>query len=598
MNNREGLYKRRVDIYSRLLQKQNETLNFYSALRFITFIAALFFVTFFYRRGSYVLSAIALVLFLIGFITILKKHNKAKVNKEFTSALLSINDEGIKRIQGQWKEFKDTGEEFEESTHSYSGDLDIFGSGSLFQKVSQCYTSLGRTRLKELFTETPKSIEEVLLRQQAVKELAPKIKWRQFLSANSLVSLKNMKANDLEDIYKWIEEEPIDLKYLEIISKAMPVVTIFLLIISFATGLISRNIPYSLLIIQMLLVFLYSKKLNKTLDTAFRYKNQIILYDRVIRHIEKQQFKSELLKTISSKFIVSDSLASQKIKGLVKIVNLISDRNNMFYIVINILFLWDINCVIAMEKWKKECKSHLKEWLGAVGDFEALSTLATVTFDNPVWIFPSLTKDFPVLMARESSHPLIVGNNIANNITINEISPVLLITGSNMSGKSTYLRNAGLNLVLAYSGAPVNAKEFTCSLMKIFTCMRISDNLEKNISSFYAEIIRIKEIAAASKKDENVFFLLDEIFKGTNSIDRHQGAKILINRLISDKAAGMVSTHDLELGELEKETNSKVKNYHFEEYYENGQLKFDYKLKVGISDTRNAMYLIKMAGIE
>jgi DNA mismatch repair ATPase MutS len=174
---------------------------------------------------------------------------------------------------------------------------------------------------------------------------------------------------------------------------------------------------------------------------------------------------------------------------------------------------------------------------------------------------------------------------------------VLLITGSNMSGKSTYLRTAGINLVLAYAGAAVCAKEFACDVFNIYTCMRISDNIEKNTSSFYAELLRIKEIVDESKTNK-VFFLLDEVFKGTNSQDRHEGAKILIKKLIENKAVGLVSTHDLELGVLEKESDSEIRNYHFKEYYEDNKIYFDYKINTGISTTKNAMYLIKMIGID
>lgn len=200
--------------------------------------------------------------------------------------------------------------------------------------------------------------------------------------------------------------------------------------------------------------------------------------------------------------------------------------------------------------------------------------------------------------AKSMAHPLLGDRAVCNDLTLKKPSNIVLITGSNMSGKSTLLRTAGVNLVLAYAGAPVRAKKFSCSIMNIYTCMRISDNLEENISSFYGEILRIKGIVEACGRGEQVFFLLDEIFKGTNSIDRHLGAKILIKNLENGKTCGMVSTHDLELAEMEEESGGKIKNYHFKEYYEDGKIKFDYKLRTGVSTTRNALYLMKMAGID
>ncbi|MGE5627859.1 MAG: MutS-related protein [Solirubrobacterales bacterium] len=588
-------YDRRIEKYKYLLKKQNETLNFYSALRLIAFVTGLSFTFYLYRIGS-LFTYFILPVFSTVFILFVIKHRNTKGKRDYTLALIHINEISIKRTMGEWKNFKDTGSDFVDTAHRYSCDLDIFGKASLFQRINMSVTTIGRISLKKLLTETPADINTIIMRQQGIKELATKIKWRQRLFAEALVTLKN--DSEYEAIYSWANERPIvTLKGAEVLAKLLPLITVLLLLAVFSK-IISKNAVYILIIFQMGIVFISSKKLNNVLGRAYNFKNSINIYEKIIRHIEKQDFKSKLLVDLKANLKQGDLNASDKIKELGKIVNLISDRHNMLYIVINILFLWDINCVIALEKWKSESGVLIKRWINTIGEFEAYSSLANLCFDNKEWIFPVLTEEFPLLKAKGAAHPLITENNISNDIIINKASPAMLITGSNMSGKSTYLRNAGLNLVLAYSGGTVNAKEFKCSLMNIYTCMRISDNLEKNISSFYAEIIRIKEIVAASSENKNVFFLLDEIFKGTNSIDRHLGAKILINSLIDKNTAGMVSTHDLELGELQDETKDKVKNYHFEEFYKDGELKFDYKLKSGISKTRNAMYLIKMAGIE
>ena len=227
----------------------------------------------------------------------------------------------------------------------------------------------------------------------------------------------------------------------------------------------------------------------------------------------------------------------------------------------------------------------------------AVASLSIISFDNPHWAEPEFIKDKMAVNAKELAHPLLSESRVSNNAELGLPQSILLITGSNMSGKSTFLRTIGINLVLAYAGAPVCAESFSCSIMNIYTCMRISDSLEKNISSFYAEIIRIKSIVSAAKRGESIFFLLDEIFKGTNSLDRHLGAETLINRLSKESALGLVSTHDIELGELENK-NSKIKNYNFQEYYKNDEIYFDYKLRAGVSTTRNAVYLMKLAGIE
>ena len=235
--------------------------------------------------------------------------------------------------------------------------------------------------------------------------------------------------------------------------------------------------------------------------------------------------------------------------------------------------------------------------MDTIAELEALSSLAIIHRDYPAWRFPEINAESFGIVAVKMGHPLL-GTSVCNDLAMEKGSGILLITGSNMSGKSTLLRTVGINLVLAYAGAPVFAERFNCSLLRIYTCMRVSDNLGENIYSFYAELLLIKQIVSASNSEGKIFFLLDEIFKGTNSQDRHAGAKALIRQLSKVGAMGLVSTHDLELGDMERESDRRIRNYHFREYYKNDEIHFDYKLRSGISTTRNAMYLIKMAGID
>ena len=249
----------------------------------------------------------------------------------------------------------------------------------------------------------------------------------------------------------------------------------------------------------------------------------------------------------------------------------------MYYLPINILTLWDYQCLINLQRFKKASGASLKSWLEVIGEMEALNSLSTIAYEHSDWAMPKFQAGSPIFKAKNLGHPLLGSNRVYNDVHIEKSQNILLITGSNMSGKSTLLRTTGINLVLAYAGAPVCAENFYCSIMDIYTCMRTSDNLEKNISSFYAELLRIKKLVTATENKAPIFFLLDEIFKGTNSIDRHTGAKVLVSKLSTENALGFVSTHDLELGDIEN-TNKKVKNYHLKEYYKDDKLYFDYKL--------------------
>ena len=320
----------------------------------------------------------------------------------------------------------------------------------------------------------------------------------------------------------------------------------------------------------------------------------------MLKLIEKTKFRCCMLQDTQKNLYMNHSSPSKQLDKLSRICSNISNRNNMFYFVFDVLTLWDYQCEIALEKWKQECGKNLLQWFEGIAAFEAFSSLANLMHDNPDWVMPDIIDSNTLLVkAVQAGHPLITKGRISNDFELGNDRKVILVTGSNMSGKSTFLRTIGLNLVLAYSGAPVCAHSFSCSVMNVCTCMRISDNLEKNISSFYAELLRIKMIVEAVKTKGRIFFLLDEIFKGTNSYDRHHAAKVLISK------AGRKETHrhwypplDLELEILEKETNGQIANYHFQERYDNGQIKFVYKLRPGVSKTRNAIYLIEALGIE
>ena len=346
------------------------------------------------------------------------------------------------------------------------------------------------------------------------------------------------------------------------------------------------------------MIVIGSKPRNHTLDTISKYSKDIKVYGGMLEVFEKEGFKSPYMKKLLGLLVNRKGSTSYlQIKKLDKINESVANRSYILYILFDIIFLLDYQFMFSLERWREESGKHLKVWFDTIGEVEALSSLSLIRYDNPDWCFPSIEDTACTFLAESMGHPLLGNSCVVNNLRFPLPSKILLITGSNMSGKSTFLRTAGVNLVLAYAGAPVYAKKFSCSIMDIYTSMRIKDDLEKNISSFYAELLRIKSVVEAVHKGRPIFFLLDEIFKGTNSIDRHTGGKILINKLSAEKVLGLVSTHDLELGELEEE-NSKVKNYHFQEHYKNNEIFFDYRLYPGVSTTRNAIFLMKMAGID
>lgn len=598
MNNPHNNYTNRLKLYTNLIKEQNSSIKTIEYLRLLTLIIGISITIYTFNINNHLISIVIFIISLTIFIYLVNQHNKEIKKRKYSSALKDINQSSLKRLKSQWKNFKDDGNEFKCKEHPYSEDLDIFGENSLFQWINTCKTFMGRECLKNRLLNPLKTSSDIIMVQESLQELAADLKWRQLFQSEAMV-IPSELINP-EELYKWGEErnELYIKKWFVLIIKLLPLVTLVSMILSYTTSLIDLRLPYIMLLIQILLLFIDVKKRNITFKNLYKHKNNITVYFKMLTLIEKKFFKSRYLKQLKANLLTSKNTSSVKsIKKLSSIYNKVSDRKNMLSIILNILFLWDYQCMVQLEKWRIEAGKNLKNWFTTIGEFEALNSISNIVYDNPDWTMPSISDGTYVINAMEIGHPLLNNTKVCNNITIDNKKNILLITGSNMSGKSTFLRTIGLNLVLSYIGSPVCAKKFQCSLMKIFTCMRIRDDLENNISSFYAEILRIKMIVENTKKSSKVFFLLDELFKGTNSIDRHLGAKALIKQLGDQGASGLISTHDLELCSLEQEY-PRIKNYHFREYYLNNKLKFDYKIRNGASTTRNAKYLIKLAGID
>lgn len=591
------IYSKRKEKYKKLFKKQNRIINIISLIRMVIFISAVSFPLFFYYsiKNMY-LSIFTFLVFASTFVIIAVKHDKIIKTRDLIANICNINQQCIERVEGKWKEFLDDGEEYKDENHPYSNDLDIFGRASLFQYINNTTTHIGREKLKKSLTSNSYSHKEIYRRQEAIKELSKMIGFRQRLKGEGLKNFNSSK--NAASLLKWTKQKHgfYESKFIQTISIGLPVLTLGAIVYYFLGVLKSYYVPLVFIIVNVIVLKINKNERNNALDTVYIYKKQINNYYSMLKLIEKMNFKSVYLKELKAKLIYENSSASEKIRKLNKLSDLIEDRRNLMYFILNYVLLWDYHCMINLEKWKKAHGKELEKWLETIGTIEELGSFSTLAFDNLEWTMPKFKEDGFIFKGENIGHPLLGSERVCNDLTIEEDKKIILITGSNMSGKSTFLRTAGINLVLAYAGAPVCAKKFECSIMEIFTCMRISDNLEKNISSFYGELLRIKELVNKTKEGRKVFFLLDEIFKGTNSIDRHTGAKNLINKLSREKVLGMVSTHDLELGSLENE-NSNIKNYHFEEYYKNNKIYFDYKLRKNISTTRNAMYLMKIAGI-
>ena len=552
----------------------------------------------------------AVPLCVLGFGLLIKRHNQVVYLKRHTTFLKEINEFEVFKLENKLSDFP-TGQTFINRDHPYVSDLDIFGPHSLFQLLNRTTTESGNLCLAEWLSESA-SKDVILERQQAIKELTPKLDWRQHFQALGM-HFKNSKS-DFNKLLAWIEKPvkllPNQSKYLIVcisLSVLSTLAVFYYIIHAYSTDSFTYLIP---LIVILSVNFFVLRRAKPVAEKIIENTHQNIKilggYHSLITKIESEKFHSEILRMLQSAFRQNRYSAASEINMLKKILEIFQLRgtkggsiaSNKFYPVFNIFWLLDIYLIILTEKWKSRNKSYLKSWASAVSEFEVLSSLAGFHYSNPSFTFPEIKEEPYSIHFEMLGHPLISPESrVCNHFNLNGRGKIAMITGSNMAGKSTFLRTVGVNLVLALMGAPCCAKSGQVSDMKIFTSMRTQDNLEEGISSFYAELKRIEQLMKLIKSGEAIFFHLDEMFKGTNSEDRHKGGVSLIKQLSELNAFGIISTHDLELAKLTGD-HMIVANYSFYSEIQEGEMIFNYELTKGICHDFNASELMKKSGIK
>ncbi|WP_244833585.1 MutS family DNA mismatch repair protein [Clostridium sp. BJN0001] len=597
MDSTKKIYSDNVKMYKDIYENIERKIKTLVWMRIVTVLIDVSLAFYFYKIDKFNAMVISLF-FLTGiFIVMMIVHRKLFQKKKRNRILIDINKDGIKRIDGKFDEFKDDGSEYIDENHNYSYDLDIFGKRSLFQYINTTVTKGGRKKLSEILKLNTKKIckEDILKRQESVKEIADKIKFRQAIMVEG--KMREKKDFKIEDLLSWAESSDKNFQYFKLIIAficiAVTFETIFLIMIN--------KINLSFIILDLIVNYFIVRSLTLSMKRDFKILessyNSITDYFEIISIIEKEEFKSKYLKYLKEKLVNSNENSKIEIKKFSSVLSWLENSNyNAYYFILNTVFFSDVFIAYNLYSWRKKNGKRIRSWLDVISEIDMLSSISNIAFENKDFIYPEIL-DKNEVEGSLIGHPLIKKGCVKNSFSLRGKDKTALITGSNMSGKSTFLRTIGINLLLSYIGSPVCADRFSCGIMNIYTCMRTKDNLEESISSFYAEILRIKEILEACKKGDSVFFILDEIFKGTNSKDRHIGAYYLIKQLINKGAHGLVSTHDLELCDM-GDQDLGVVNYNFREYYDNDKIKFDYKLRKGKSTTSNAIHLMKIAGID
>ncbi len=590
------IYQQQIEKHSKELKKLERRGVLFGWLRFLSIAIAGVFLWEVLSDGLFILIPVV-ILFVAGFLFILAKHLNNNDTIQNLQRLIQISKTEIEVLDHHFTHLPD-GENYKPEHHDYANDLDIFGRASLYQYVNRCKSQQARNLLASWLLSSS-STEQILERQDATKELSQMLEWRQQLQSHGIAH--SITIDTENKIESWIGEPTkfIDSPYWKLLRFILPSISCALLVLHIF-GFLSPSAFYPLITLMLVVSLGISRIITPEYTKLNKIAPQLETLSDSVAWVEKGDFKSNLLVGLKNKYIAKSIRSSQTIKTLKSILDRTDIRlNPLVFIPLNTFAFWDLQQMLILEKWKKENKQHIGDWFHSLAAIESLSSMANLAFNHPDWVFPTISKKRGILIADALGHPLIPEKKLVTNSFSTESNEGLnLITGSNMAGKSTFLRSVGVNIVLAMMGSAVHARSFTVSNMKVISSMRVSDNLEENTSTFYAELKKLKEVIEAVYKNETVFLLLDEILRGTNSADRHTGSKALIKQLIDHNAVGLIATHDLELAKLAEEFPDQLHNYHFDVQVAGDELYFDYKLKRGVCTSMNASLLMKKIGIE
>lgn len=604
------IYQENIEKYEAKTLSLKQVLYRISLLRLLVFVVSCTLLITLFSIGLIIPFFVFLPIAIVCFSFVLKHHSKIAYLRKHTAILTRINESEIQRGKCKLEEF-DTGEAFINLNHRYTGDLDIFGQHSIFQLVNRTTTESGKIRLSE-WLSAHASNAEIQDRQNAIKELAQDLEWRQDFQASGMHF--HNKKSDYYKLLDWVGA-PIVLLKNQGIYLALAIILPILLLLSaffFYVHLESpmRMVYFLLLVLILIINYIILKKIDlqaeNIVETSSENLKTLRGYQTLIKKIEGGSFKSKKLRELQAVVLKDKYSAYDEIKRICQTLEFSHQRpikkipigGNYMYLILNSFFLLDIYLILSTEKWKVKNKAFLKSWAEAVSEFEVMNSFAGFSYSNPSYAFPEIVEKDNYLHFECLGHPLINSDQrVCNDFHSAGYGHVAMVTGSNMGGKSTFLRAVGVNLVLGLSGAPCCATSGQITKLKVFTSMRTQDNLMKGVSSFYAELSRIEKMLELIESNQNVYFLLDEVFKGTNSKDRHKGGFSLINQLSKLKTSGIIATHDIELAKLGGDKKL-VDNYSFNSEIIAGTMIFSYKLHPAICHDFNASALMEKSGIK
>ncbi len=502
---------------------------------------------------------------------------------------------GIARMEDRWAGTGQTGDRFRAEDHVYAEDLDLFGKGSLFELLSTARLPMGENRLVDwLGRPSPKPV--VLARQELVAELRQKLDLRE----NIAITGESLRARlDPESLVGWAEQAP-----------SMPGNVWRVLSFALAVAAVAAGFYYYFSSVVSPLLFILTleasirqrlrKRAEAVLDGVACNAEGLVLFANILELLEKEPFTSPQLQKLCAPLKEHPKPASQIIRRLARIVYWIDARHSLLAHLVDTPFLYTLQVGFAAEAWRRLWGARMRAWVDVTAEIEALFSLATYSFEHPSDPFPDFVEDSSGTFIGEAlGHPLVPDARcVRNSVRLDSETRVLLVSGSNMSGKSTLLRTIGVNAVLAMSGAPIRGKSLRLSPVNIGTSIHRTDSLQQGRSGFYTEILQIRRVFQLTEDGTALLFLFDELLEGTNSKDRRTGAEGLLKGLLNQQAIGVVTTHDLALTEIADSSNGHIRNMHFEDQVKDGKMHFDYKLREGVIAKSNALELMRLLGFE
>jgi len=546
-------------------------------------------------RALWAISAAWLLAPVVAFVALVVVHHRARRARGRTQRAVEFYEHGVARLTERWSGTGEGGERFRDESHPYAEDLDLFGRGSLFELLCTARTRAGEDTLAGWLL-SPASPDEVRERQVAVAELRPKLDLREDLAA---IGIDVRAGLHPEALAAWgsapAMPRPGGLRFVAAVLVGLSLGSL----LGWGMGVLGPRPAVLALSLQGVFALVLRTRVRRAIREVERPARDLALLSHLLGRLETECFEAPRLTMLRAALDTGGLSPSRQIARLGRQIDLLYARNNELFAPVSGLLLWATQCVLAIEAWRAANGAAITRWIDVVGEMEALCALAGYAYEHPEDPFPEIVQPQPWFQAEQLGHPLIPESRcVRNDVRLGGDLRLLIVSGSNMSGKSTLLRAVGTNAVLAQAGAPVRARRLRLSPLTVGASIRLHDSLQAGVSRFYAEITRLRQLVDLTQGASALLFLLDEVLHGTNSHDRRIGAEAVVRELVERRAVGLVTTHDLALAQMSDALGARAANVHFEDHLENGKMSFDYRMRPGVVTKSNALALMRAVGLE